>query len=222
MSETAKTLIKSAIRVVSGGRDPTAEEQADGFEALKMMLRSWSAQNINLYYSVTDTLAADGSESYTIGSGGDINTVRPAAIRGARTADNLVEVIDEARYRRLALGGSVGSIAHIWYNPDYPLGLLYPWPQSSGTVYLDSLRELSDPALITSDVEFPPEYDEAIKFNLAIRLAPEYGKLLDTLTIFLARDSLSTIQSRNFASQITTVRLGIPDRVSGRYNIDEG
>ncbi|MEE9436759.1 MAG: packaged DNA stabilization gp4 family protein [Candidatus Adiutricales bacterium] len=226
MSQTAKDLIKGALRNLgrlAPGADPPAEEQVDAFEALKMMFRSWSADNIALFYSVTDTLAAGGGESYTIGDGGDVDTVRPAAIRHAWTSSNPdVRVIDEAHYRRLAVGGSGGPVAYIWYNPDYPLGILYPWPRTSDTVYLSSLRELLDPAAVTDDVEFPPEYDEAIKFNLALRMAPEYGVEPTALLIAMAVAALDRIKTRNFAAQIQAVRLSMPGMRAERYNIDQG
>ncbi len=226
MSETAKDLIKGALRSLGRldpGADPSPEDQADAFEALKMMFRSWSADNIALFYSVTDTLAAGGGESYTIGDGGDVDTVRPAAIRHAWTSSNPdVRIIDEAHYRRLAVGGSGGPVAYIWYNPDYPLGLLYPWPRTSDTVYLSSLRELLDPDAVTDEVEFPPEYDEAIKFNLALRMGIEYGRRLDPMIPVLAHEALDRIQTRNFAAQIQAVRLSMPGVRAERYNIDHG
>lgn len=223
MSETAQTLIKAALRSIGAigtGRTPSAAELQDGLEAMQIMFRSWSARNIRLYYSVTDTVTMDGSESYTIGSGGDVNTTRPSKITGARLSDSIITLIGEKRYRELAAGGSGGETAYLWYNPDYPLGLLYFWPRNNGTAYIDSLKPLSDPALITSDVEFPPEYDEAIKYSLAVRMAPEYEKEASQTVKDLAISSLKTLEMKNFAAQIEPVRLGIPSRSVGRYDID--
>ena len=210
MSETAETLIKSALRtigVLASGETPSDDEYADALEALKFMLRHWSAKNIRIYYTKQDSLVLTGAASYTIGSGGDCNTVRPASIRGAYIGvsggiSSPVTMIDEAEYRYISLKALPGPMSYLWYSPEYPLGKLYPWPVGSGTLYLDSLKPLTEPSAITSDVTFPPEYDDAIKWNLALRLAPEFGKEPSKMLIAFAVSGLADIESRNFASQM--------------------
>ena len=210
MSETAETLIKAAMRAIgalASGETPTTDEYADALESMKFMFRHWSSKNIRLYYTKQDTLTITGASSYTIGSGGDCDTVRPVSIRGGYYGDAggvsyPIMMIDEAKYRAINYKSLTGPSYYAWYNPEFPLGKLYPWPLASGTLYLDSLKPLSDPAAITSDVEFPPEYDEAIKWNLALRLCPEFGKEPTIMMNSFALSALADIESRNFASQI--------------------
>uniref|UniRef100_A0A6M3KGJ0 Uncharacterized protein n=1 Tax=viral metagenome TaxID=1070528 RepID=A0A6M3KGJ0_9ZZZZ len=225
MSETARTLIDAALRktgAIATGETPTAAERADGYLALKMMLRNWSARDIRLFYTDQDTVTADGSSSYTIGSGGDVNTVRPASIRGAYlSGGGVIDVITEAAYRRISMKSLGGTAAYLWYNPEYPLGVLYFWPLSSDTIILDSLKPLTDPATITTDVSFPPEYDEAIVYNLAVRMAPEFGVIISAEVAAIALSAMDAIEGRNFAGQINSIRPEIM-KVIGRYNIDEG
>ena len=145
MSETAQTLIKAALRsigAIATGETPTSAELDEGLEALQFMLRNWSSRNIRLFYTETDTVSLGGSYTYTIGSGGDVDTVRPSAIRGAWTTDGIVKIIDEAFYRHLRASDIAGSpVAYLWYNPEYPLGVLNPWPLTSETMYLDTWKE---------------------------------------------------------------------------------
>ena len=57
MSETANTIIKAALRAIGAiatGETPTDAEMQDGLEALKFMLRTWSDDNIRLYYIITN------------------------------------------------------------------------------------------------------------------------------------------------------------------------
>uniref|UniRef100_A0A6M3K656 Tail protein n=2 Tax=viral metagenome TaxID=1070528 RepID=A0A6M3K656_9ZZZZ len=186
------------------------------------MLRNWSAKSINLFYVDQDTLTCDGSSGYTMGSGGDVDTVRPSSIRGAYiSGGGRVDIIDEGQYRRISLKSTGGPVSYIWYNPEYPLGVLYPWPLGSDTIILDSLKPLTDPATITTDVAFPPEYDEAIVFNLAIRLAPEYGVSIGQETAAIAISALDALQNENFASQIVSIRPEII-RATRNYNIEKG
>lgn len=229
MSETAQTLIEAALRVIgvlASGESASTNELSDGLKSLRFMLRGMSARNLSLYYTTQDTVTLNGATSYTIGSSGTVNTPRPASIRGAYATSNNVDrplkIIDEGRYRILSLKQLSGTVEYLWYNPDYPLGVLYFYPLASGTVKLDSLKPLIEPSVVGTDVAFPPEYDEAIKWNLAIRMAPEFGRPTPPEVAVLAKESFDLILMKNFASQINESRLDILKVSYGRYNIDWG
>ena len=225
MSENAQTLIKAALRsigAIATGETPTDDEIQDGFEAMKLMLRSWSARNIRLYYTKQESVAMTGATSYSIGDSGDINTVRPTSIRGAWTDVRPVKIITEDRYRSIRMSSGSGDVEYLWYSPENPLGLLYPWPKGGTTLYIDSLKPLTEPGDVTTDLTFPPEYEDAIKWNLAVRLAPEYEKNPSQIVVGLAVSTLKALETVNFANQINAIRTE-PIRLShARYNIDEG
>src|SRR5512147_1496952 len=94
MSETAATLIKSSLRVIGAfapGETPPNHEIQDGLQAMKSMLRSWSARNLRLYFTTQESHALTGAAFYTIGTGGDWNTVRPVSIRSAYVRDSTTQ-----------------------------------------------------------------------------------------------------------------------------------
>ena len=227
MSETAQTLIKSALRLINAiatGETPTNAEMAEALEALQIMIRGWSNENVMIYSISQDTLTMSGAASYTIGSGGDLNTEWPIEIKGA-VVDTIYnqKVIGESRYRMLKRSVLGSTSAYIYYNPVYPLGVLYPWPTGGSSMVIDSLKMLSDPATLTTDIEFPPPYDAAIKFNLAVELAPEYGKDPSAIVQIRAAETLKTIRSKNMAAQMNEAHPDIkqltrPYRTN--YNID--
>ena len=210
MSETAETLIKSALRTIgaiASGETPTTDEYADGLEAMKFMFRHWSSRNIKLYFTTQDVIPLTGASSYTIGTGGACNSARPSSIRGAYIGVSggtsyPVTIIDEDKFRSISLKTLPGPAAYLWYNPEYPLGKIWLWPVGSGTLYVDSLKPLTEPSSITSSISFPPEYDEAIKYNLALRLCPEFGKEPSQMVTAFAIAALASIETKNFASQI--------------------
>ena len=223
MSKTAQDLIKSAMRVagvIATGETPTDAEMQDGLEALQFMLENWSASNIRLYYTKQESLTLTGAASYTIGSGGDLDTVRPASIRGAWTDLGPVSIIGEDRYRQVRMDTNSADVAYLWYSPEYPLGVLYPWPAGGSTLYIDSLKPLTDPATLTTDVAFPPEYNAAVKFNLAAHIGVEFGIEVSATVAALAASSLSAIEDRNFAEQINEIRPELIKLSYERYNID--
>ena len=227
MSETAQTLIKGALRAINAiatGETPTAAELADGLEALQFMLRSWSAENIMVYAISQDTLTLTGATSYTIGSGGDCNTTWPSEIKGAVVdTDYDLEIIGEARYRSLSRNSLSTPPAYLYYNPAYPLGVLYPWPVGGSSMVIDSLKALTDPTSLTSSVAFPTSYDAAIKWNLAVELAPEFGKEPSQTVLRRAHKSKKAIESKNAAMQLNEANLDLKyiSRVgSGNYSIE--
>jgi len=229
MSETALTLIQDAlmkIGVLAEGETCSDAMAQSALRTLKYMLRHWSAKNIRLYYTKQDTVVLTGASSYTIGSGGDCDTVRPSSIRGgfvrgSSGLDHPIKIVDEDKYRKLSIKDLSLTPEYIWYNPEYPLGKIYIWPIGTGTLYLDSLKPLTDPATLTTSVSFPPEYDEAIIYGLAVRLSPNYGKAVSDDIATLALDGLRDIESKNFNEQMVTARLEIID-IAEKWSIDVG
>lgn len=217
MSETAQTLIKAALRAIGAiatGETPSADEMADGLESLKFMLRHWADKDIMIPYQSQDSATMTGAQSYTIGSGGDFNTARPVSILGGYVRDlsgydHPVKTIDADRYRSLRLKNMGGTCEYLWYSPEYPLGKIYVYPTGGSTLYIDSLKPLTEPSMLTSNIEFPPGYDEAIKWNLAVRMAPEYGKDASETVLALATSAYEYIEARNFAGQVSAVSLKI-------------
>jgi len=231
MAETAQTLIYSAMRIagiLASGESPNATEQSDALLSLRMMLRTWSGENIRIYSQSQGSVALDGSSTYyEIGPGGDIDTTRPVDIKGgyiqdAYGVDTPIRIIDEARYRQFVVKSLGGTPQYLWYNPVYPLGRLYFWPIGTGTAYVDILIPLSEPSTIDESVSLPPTYEEAIKWNLAVRLAAEYGREPSLVAVALARNTLRSIEATNFNSAMNAINLR--DELSDvtDYNIDAG
>ena len=230
MSENALTLIQDAlfeIGVLAEGETATDAMAQHALRRLKYMLRHWSSKNIRLYYAKEDTLVLTGATSYTVGVGAVFNVIRPTSIRGAFVkssttgVDDPIKIITEDEYRRISMKSLGGTPELLWYDPDYPFGIIYLWPVGTGTLHIDSLKPLTDPATLTTSVSFPPEYDEAIVCGLAVRLAPNYGKAASAETVAMALDGLRDIEVKNFAEQVNAVR---PEVISlnSKYNIDAG
>ena len=161
---TALQLIEAALRdigVLYTGQSSNSDQQTECLQALQMMLRTWSAQRLMVYYieeGENFTLVA-GTSSYTIGSGGDFNTVRPTAILGAYVASGIdypIEIIDRERYRNISVK-TLGDVpAWLWYNPVYPLGEIYLYPTGGGEIYLDSQKPLTEPSTVATEMTLAP------------------------------------------------------------------
>ncbi len=207
---TAQQLIEAALRdigVLYTGQSSNSDQQTECLQALQMMLRTWSAQRLMVFYIEEGeqfTLVA-GTTSYTIGSGGDFDTVRPTKILGAYVTSGIdypLEIVDRNRYREIGVK-SLGDVpAWLWYNPANPLGDIYLYPAGAGTLNLDSQKPLAEPAAIGTSLLLAPEYDEAIEFNLALRLAPKYNKAITQEIKDMASASRTEIEALNASLQV--------------------
>jgi len=80
---------------------------------------------------------------------------------------------------------------------------------------------LGEPTGLTSTILFPGEYDDPIKWNLAVRLCPEHGKRVTQELRDLAVSTLDQLIAFNASLQVEAVKLEILS-MSRRWNIDQG
>lgn len=86
--------------------------------------------------------------------------------------------MDADSYKRLTVKSTSGQVLQYYYDPQLDNGVLYVWPVcSDGNDWLKMTVKtpVDDLDQITDNAQFPKEWLEAIIYNLAIRLAPEYG-----------------------------------------------
>ncbi len=180
-------LIDSALRlfgefeVGEGGND---EDRADGLAVLNQMLAEWNTQQFTVYTIQNKQFPLTGSKgTYTMGTGGDFNSARPVKIQRANVIQSnglsdeldLIGTDEWAAIEEKSLSGL--RPLKLYNDNDYPLAKLNLWPKPSGTPTLDLYvwEEIGTLAL-DDDLDFPPGYEKAIRYNLALDLAPEYGR----------------------------------------------
>jgi hypothetical protein len=196
---TVLELLKSslrAIQVLAPGRTPGPSETADALVVLNSMLRSWATSRL-IVHAITraEYSLAAGAESYTIGPAGDLAVEeRPVEIHAAAKLEDGEEEPIEV-FPHVEAPSRVG----LYYAPSWPLGVLTPYPEfDDATTLVLYTREVFAAITDTADdVEFPPGYEDAIRYNLAVRLAPEWGRVATPKVEELARTSLAAIQSVN-------------------------
>lgn len=167
-------------------------------------------------------LTAD-TNSYTLGPGGDLNIARPlnitqAWLRDTNTTPNMdIPVLVKGREEYNLLSGKTvpGSPNLVFYDPQYDLpgsnsgasakGKLYVWPVPTAALatqydlYFTYTRPIQDFSATSDTLDFPQEWYDAIRWNLALSLAPSYevpvmkwdrikAMARDTLELALASD----------------------------------
>lgn len=233
---TVQTIIQTAMRklgVYASGETPGTNELADGLSALQSMLRSWAGRKLIMFSSVKDTLTlVAGTASYTWGSTGTLATERPHSILGAYVLDSdsvshPVEQITESEYRRIERKTTAGRPDHMFLHQLFPLSYiyLYPTPDAVETLYIDSMKpftETSSFAALADELDFPTNYEEPIIYNLAIRIAPEFGKAIPADVAAIAGSGLRELMSLNSGMFYEPVDIAgsIPVRGRSGYNIN--
>lgn len=203
---TAREMIYRSLRII-GVNNPSSIQLDEGLKSFNNMITHWATDNLKTYAVITETFSlVVGQSIYTIGVGGDINTVRPLKIyEGTYIVDSdntsyPVIPMTRMQYNQIASKISEGRPTRMYYEPESPLGKIRFNYESDNTetVYLDSLKIFTEVSALNSSVVFPPEYERALKYNLAVELISEYPevKLSDTVAI-LAQQSLSDLRINN-------------------------
>lgn len=207
---TALGIIKSAMRkagVLTKNETPSADEAADGLEMLNDLLASISNDSMTVYArTVEDFNLSGGVASYTIGSGGAFNTVRPIRIVSAYVRsggiDYPLQIINDELYSTIAFKTGGGIPEFLNYTNAFPQATinLYPVPSSSYQLFLVTEKQLVTFTL-NETVSLPPGWERMLKYNLAIEMGPEYGQPVPPETIEIARQSKGEIRTAIMAAK---------------------
>ena len=214
---TAKELIPATLKligVVGVGVKPSAPLLFDTLAAMNSMLDSWSSAPQSIFFATREefTLAAS-KVSYTIGSGGDLDTTRPQQVMDSYITINETDFIVKRRgrdqYDRVTTKTTEGRPSNFYYEPEFPLGVLkfYPVPDENHSFTLISLKPFSTYE-INDVMTLPPGYERAIKYNLALEIADNYGKQVSLLTMRIAVGSFKMLKNVNLVRQ-TEVQTGL-------------
>lgn len=214
------------IGVVNIGSDMGAVHYEDALESINSMLKSWATQGLIVHHVVTENFPlVAGQGSYTIGTSGDFNTSRPNRIVGGyirddSNVDEPLYIIGRDKYNRIPDKTIQAQPCALYYYLTYPLGVIYfdTVPDDTYTLFIDSLKPLTE-LVLDAELNLPPEYEEAIIYNGAIRLAPDYNRDVPTEVAAIALSSYNALSIQPVPEAQFN---GIPGRRPEKYNIYSG
>ena len=224
------TLALKKIGVLAAGQTPLADDIADAFAELNLMLAEWNSQRWMVYHLITQSIASTGAQSYTIGPGADINVpLRPNNIESAFFRQNNITplspdyplqiVAAREDYNRLRLKSLTAFPQYLFYDSEWPVGTLYPWPLMMGglyTLFISYKDTLASIETTSGNISLPPQYYAAILYNLAARLRPSYQLPVDQTVAAMAAATLNVVRGQN--AQIRTLRMPGTLTHGGVYN----
>lgn len=213
---TVRDLIRASMRklgVLSSGETGSADEIEDGRMALNSMLDGWSTEKLLVYALTREEFSLAGSQQdYLIGPSGDFATPRPVSIQSAfvkqSNAELPVNILTIGDWNQISVKDVSGTFpTKLYYEPTSPSGKISVWPKpaSTSTLVLYTLKPITSFSNVSDVVSFPTGYERAIIFNLAIELAPEYGRSAPAEVVTIATASKAAIKSINMQPEFLGV-----------------
>lgn len=227
---TNKRIVTRAMRklgFLARTAEPKDTELADAKNELRSMLDTWRLEklmvvaNSNLVFDLDPTKRI---YTYSSASNSDFVSERPVAILAAVIDSGAgerwpLEEITVAEYSALQNPNTPGTPSKFCYAADYPqasirLNCLPMQPLLRLTVQAPLVTL---PADDTQEYDLPPGYEDALIYNLAVRIAPDLSVDLDQVTVAMARDSKRLIKLANFELPKSAPRH--PQQRSDRFDI---
>ena len=111
---------------------------------------------------------------------------------------------------------------HLYYNAEYPLGIIYVYPVPSvvNPLHLIYRKAFTEVSQLSDVLALPPGYEMALRYNLAVELAPEFGVAVPALVLDRAAKSKAILKTTNSGDVIMKCEDMIGERRS--FNIYEG
>jgi hypothetical protein len=186
---TAGDIINGSLRLIgqlAEGEAPSADTAQDALSAMNQMIESWNTERLSVYATEDQVFLWPPSlASRTIGPTGDFVGNRPVQVNDATyfkdPASGLsfgIKMINQDQYSGIALKTVRSTYPQVmWVNDTYPdvTITIYPIPTKELEWHIVSVQPLAQPAVLATDLFFPPGYLRAFRYNLACELAPEFG-----------------------------------------------
>ena len=191
---------------MASGESLTTAESADALIALNAMLESWQTEKL-VVYALADTAftmtATDAS--YTVGPSGNFNlTPRPPKIENcfvrASGIDYPVELIDQDRWYAIPDKTSDSDIPiYAYYEPTLSTGTLQLWPvpNAAHSLHIVTWTTVASLAAVGTTITLPQGYERALAYNLAVEIAPEFGREASETVQRTAMESKAAIKRAN-------------------------
>lgn len=231
---TAQDIISLSLKeagVMGVGQAPQPEDFTDALTLLNGMMGQWQRRRWLVYHLIDVTCTGTGALSYSVGPSGDFNIPRPDKIEAAffrqtvnvPAANNvdypLTPIWSREQYNDIELKSLSSFPQCYFYDSAWPLGYVYFWPLPSNqyVMHISIKDTLQTFAGLTDVINLPPEYFEALHYNLAARLRPLYQLPPDPGIVQLAKLALNTIKNAN--AQVPAMEMP-GDLIRGsKYNI---
>jgi hypothetical protein len=206
---TAQDIINEAAELL-GIVGPEGMENADDanscLRTLNLMLSAWSADEISARAYITETFTiVGGQRQYTWGTSGtpDFNSDRPMKVVTAGLLytqnNNLIIPMEvggsdhyEAFGDRLIVSGPPQFVFPDMLMPNAVMNL-YPIPDQGYDIVFTSIKDLAGMTDLNTPFTIDGMYYQPMVYNLAMAMAPKFGKKPDAALAAIAMKGYGTL-----------------------------
>ena len=243
MAVTVKTVCQDALRelgVLDAVEPGTAADIEAAFHRFNRLIDQWAAERLLIFTVTRTTWSFVASQaSYTVGSGGDIDIVRPEYVNQVHYEDTSATIpveiemnpLTEDAWSLVPQHTLTSSLPTSWYyNSNFASGLatLYFWPIPTNSTLRGVMYHwtaVPEFTALSDTVALPPGYRRMMETNLALECAPIFGVQPSPVLMKNAVDSLAVVKRKNKRLMDLTIDAGA--LVQGRdslnyYNINSG
>jgi hypothetical protein len=209
---TANDLITSAFQKVNV-YNATATQLDAGLVSLNNMLSMWGVEFLN-YVPTSESFSVTTTATYTIGSGGTWDTVRPISVEECYLLDtdgysHPVGIISAKDYSSISSKTFSARPENLYFLPEYPLAkiIFESVPDTTYTAYFIFNKPITELTTLAITVTLPQEYKEAIVYNLAISLGEDWDRKIPQTVIMRAmqtKELLSRLNAINNPPPVAT------------------
>jgi len=206
---TVQDLLTAAIRsigVVAAEETPSTSELTDALYAANDILSSWSPQILPVLPLTRELFGLTGVAQYSFGPGGTWNSARPVkieaiAIISSNGARQPVRPATIEEYVMRPDTIATGLFAEVWYcDGGFPMMNVFLQPiPTGGNAEVASYKPLTQFGLLGDPLSLAPGYANALRWALAIEMAPEFGRPVSQEMMTRAVDSKMSITGLNQA-----------------------
>ena len=240
---TATALIEDALRLIGklgSGQAASTLDLDDGLRRLNDLLESWNL-DANLTYEhrrdPQDLTAALNphtvGKAVNGGNAGNFDIVRPLSIEAASIIQSTIEIpiniLSKEKYQGIPdKSTSTAYPTSLWYERSFPLARLHLWPVPSEaiSIVLYYRQQLDTGLELADNMSVPPGYLRALRYNLAMESASDYGLIPPPNLDSIAKESRAMIAQGNdneppyLAPDETLSAIG--GDTNRRYNVRSG
>ncbi len=198
------------INVLASGEVPDGAEGYDALMVLNQMIDALNIQRLFIYtLTISEFPLVPQQQTYTLGLGGNFNMDRPAKIERMSVVSLLnpsqplelpLTMLTDAGWQAVPVK-LVGSTlpTQVYDDGAFPFRNLsfWPYPTIVDNVRIYGWSAVSQFPDLFTDVTFPPGYLKMLRYNLAVDLAPEFGRQTPPEVASQAVSTLARIKSMN-------------------------
>ena len=186
---TAGDQINGALRLIgqlAEAEEPSAATAQDALDSMNQMIDSWSTERLAVYSTQDQVFSwSPNFATRTLGPTGNFVGNRPILVDDSTyfldPSSGIsfgIKLINQQQYDGIAVKTVTSTYPQVMFvNMTYPdiTMVVYPVPTKVLEWHFVSVVELTQAALLSTILAFPPGYMRAFKYNLACEIAADFG-----------------------------------------------